>query len=331
MRVRLTRGPAEESVHEVHAAVVAADGSVEVWGDPALVIQPRSAIKFVQALPLLTTGAADRFAVTDDELALACSSHNGEQAHLAAVEGWLRRIGLDESALECGPDRPLGEQARLDFDRAGLDPAARYNCCSGKHTGFLTVAQALGVDPAGYIEPDHPVQRAVTGAVEALTGVDTARRRFGRDGCGIPVHAIELDAMAGAMSRLVTGRDLDDDTAAACSRLVEATADRAFWVAGTGRHETVLEDRIGEPVLSKTGAEGVFVAALPERGVGLALKVLDGATRAAEIAVSALLARQGVLDPARARRQLRNKAGRPVGWMEAVVPEPVRLTRVGGA
>ena len=318
MLVELSRGPAVESVHRVDAVVAGPDGRSTVWGDPDRPVFARSALKFIQALPLLRTGAADHFGVTANELVLACSSHSGEPPHVAAVRNWLQRLGLDEGSLECGPDVPLGTEAAIEHHRHGREPSAVLNCCSGKHAGFLTVARHLDVEPRGYIEPDHPVQRLVTEAVEQLTGRALRDRQPGRDGCGIPTFAIPLAALADGMRRLVTPVALsavDDATAPAAAKLIEAVVGREFWISGTGRHEVTLGGLATEPLLVKTGAEGVFMAALPERGVGVALKVLDGAGRAAEVAISALLAGLGVIPADAVERPIHNKAGTEVGRM----------------
>ncbi len=335
MRVELTRGDVVESRHEIDVVIADRSGPAVVWGDPDRSVIPRSAIKFVQALPLLTTGAAKRFDVSDIELALACSSHSGERAHVEAVLAWLDRIGCGESDLECGPSVPIGEQAAADHHRSGAAASAILNCCSGKHAGFLTVARHLGLDTEGYIRPDHPVQRMVTGSIEELTGYRLDSQRPGIDGCGIPTFAIPLSGLATAMSRLVTGDGLDNVSAAAAERIVNAYQGRQFWVSGTGRHEVILGDAIDEPFVAKIGAEGVFMVGLPNRGLGIALKAADGASRACEAAVSATLAWLGVLgsnggdgpSPAQAL-ELKNKAGTVIGQRSVIIDPPTldRLT-----
>ncbi len=318
MLVELSRGPWVESVHRVDAVVAGPNGRSTAWGDHDRPVIARSALKFVQALPLLRTGAADRYEVSDRELVLACSSHSGEPPHVEAVRSWLHRLGLDEGALDCGEDVPLGAEAAIEHHRHGRGPSPLLNCCSGKHAGFLTVARHLGVDPAGYIEPDHPVQLLVTEAVEQLTGQSLRGHEPGRDGCGIPAFAVPLVALADAMRKLVTPGQLsaiDEATRPAGARLIDAVVGQEFWISGTGRHEVTLGRQVTEPLLVKTGAEGVFMAALPARGIGMALKVADGAGRAAEVAISALLAELGVLGPEAVERAIHNKAGTEVGRM----------------
>ncbi len=316
----MTRGPVEESEHQVHGVISDLSGPVAVWGDQDRSVIPRSAIKFVQAVPLVRTGAAERFGVSDIELALACSSHSGEAAHVDAVRSWLQRIGLDESALECGPDMPIAGAG----DRVGLVPEPIYNCCSGKHAGFLTVAQHLGIDHRGYIEPEHPIQQLVTEAIQDLTGHDLSGQTPGRDGCAIPTFAIPLTDLARSMAQ-ITRPDklsqslLDKGTDVAAERLIVAPNGRQFWISGTGRHEVFLGDNITEPIMVKAGAEGVYMAALPERGLGFACKAEDGASRAAEVAISAMLSWVGALAAAAVAKDVTNKSADVVG--QITVPD----------
>ncbi|MEM7273243.1 MAG: asparaginase [Actinomycetota bacterium] len=319
MRILVTRGPVVESEHRVDAVVVGRDGTILADGDPQRAVIPRSAIKFVQAVPLLRSGAADRFDVTEEEVVLACSSHSGEPAHVAAVAAWLDRLGFGPADLACGPDLPMSAAAAAELHRIGEGPAVLYNCCSGKHAGFLTVIRHLALDPAGYVEPEHPLQRLVTEAIEEFTGHRLADQTPGRDGCAIPTFAVPLVGLAGAMQRLVDPVGLDPATASAAARLVAAPQGRQFWIAGTGRHEVTLGDAIAEPLVVKTGAEGVFVAGLPDRGLGIAVKVADGATRAAEVAISAVLARLGILDQGAVSRAVTNTSGDVVGRIEPAV------------
>ena len=325
MQIEVSRGPVVESVHHVDAVVVGTDGPRLVWGDGTRPTVPRSAVKFLQAIPLLRTGAADRFGVDDDELALACSSHSAEPAHVAAARAWLARIDLDERALACGPDLPIDESARIAHVRSGGVPEPVFNCCSGKHAGFLAVCRHLGFDHDGYVEPDHPVQRLVGEAVAEFCRFDVADQEPGRDGCGIPTWAIPLDHLAGAMARLVTPAGLTGSTAAAAARLVAAIPSRAWWVSGTGRHEVEVTALADEPVLIKAGAEGVFLAGLPRRGLGMAVKAVDGSSRAAELGVSTVLAHLGVVPVDATRRPVCNKAGAVVGTMAARGPGPTEI------
>lgn len=311
--VRVTRGVVE-SEHLVDAVIIGADGPLIAAGDGARTVLPRSAIKPIQVLPLLETGAADHFDVSDDEIALGSASHSAQPEHVAAVDGWLHRIGLDRDALECGAGRPLSTTVADDLLRGGHDFEPIHNCCSGKHTAFLTVAQHLGHDPHGYIERDHPVQQLVAEALARYTGVDTTDLAYGIDGCGIPTFGFELDALARSMQRLVTS----DDPAA--RRVSEALPGRALLLSGTDRQEWRVEAHATEPFFVKGGAEGVFMGALPQRGIGFALKARDGAERAANAALARLLVEQGAIDPRLLATKIHNRAGTVVGTTEAYLP-----------
>jgi len=322
--VTVARGPVPESRHEVHAVVVDENGVVASWGDPARPTMARSAIKAIQLLPLLRTGAAAAFDVTDDEIALAASSHGAEPDHVERVRGWLHRIGCEETHLECGPMTPLTAGAAVALHQSGEAPTAVHNCCSGKHTGFLTLARHLDVPTAGYLQPDHPVQQAVTNAIEVMTGVSTQGQEPAIDGCGIPVWTLPLQHLAVGMARLVHHRDLTPDWSEASQWAVDALTppDRAFLVSGTDRAEVIIAQHATEPIVSKGGAEGVFMGCLPERGIGFALKATDGALRAVEAATAALLVHMGAMDPTnQLPRPVSNTLGHQVGQI-AVTLEP---------
>lgn len=313
LTIEVHRGDIIESVHHVNAVVASAEATVDAWGDASAPTIARSAIKSVQAIPLITSGAADSFSLTDSELGLACASHNAEPRHIDAVAAWLDRIGLDERALECGPSRPIGEAAADGLIADGQAFRPIHNCCSGKHTGFLSIAQHVGFDPSGYISLDHPVQKMVTDAVEAFTGLTLDGARRGVDGCGIPVFAIPVENLARAMARLANPIGVPDDMATAAKRLAAALPSESFWVSGTDRAEMEIAEAATEPIVAKTGAEGVFMAALPERGIGIALKAHDGARRAAEIAIGAVLHRLGAVAKPILQPPVTNTLGDHVG------------------
>lgn len=310
IRVILTRG-APESVHLVDAVVSTVDGPEKIWGDPDASVIPRSAIKFIQALPLIRTGAADAFDVSSIELALSAASHSGEPEHVAAVGGWLERIGLTEADLECGADRPLGRAAAEQLAATGAKGGQLHNCCSGKHAGFLTIARHLGVDTAGYIERDHPVQELVTEAIEEFVGIDVGSRPSGIDGCGIPTFSFPVHALAMAMARFGEPRRSADP--AAVARLSGAIATNTWWLSGSGRPEVQLGEAASESVLLKVGAEGVFMGLAPDRRLGIALKSRDGADRGATAAIAAVLEHLGIVPSGTSRTELCNKAGTVVG------------------
>ena len=289
--VEVTRGDMIESRHRAAIAVVAPDGKVvRAWGDIERPVYGRSALKPLQALPLIETGAADRYGVSVAEIALACASHNGEPRHVELVTQWLARIGCGAADLECGSHAPYHEASLAALLKAGRKPDAVYNNCSGKHTGFLCTARHLGERTDGYIRYEHPVQQRILGVLEQMTGQRLSEAPRGIDGCGIPVIGIPLGNMAMAMARLA---DPDDHVpparAAAARRILSAMASEPFLVAGTGRFCTRVMEIVGAKIVLKTGAEGVYAAALPTLGLGVALKVDDGAGRAAEVAMGRVL------------------------------------------
>ena len=290
--VELVRGALTESRHRGAVAVVDADGaSVLVLGDVAQPVYPRSAVKPLQALPLVESGAADRYGFGDEELALACASHGGEGAHVAVASRMLARAGLDAAALECGAHWPLHQPATQALARSGGAPSALHNNCSGKHAGFLCVACAAGLDHRGYVAADHLVQREVRAALQSLTGVGLDADVCGVDGCSIPTWGVPLSSLAIAFARFGSGNGLAPERAKAAVRLRAACAAQPYYVAGTSRFCTEIMKRFGARVLVKTGAEGVFCGALPEQGIGIALKCDDGATRAAEVTMATMIAR----------------------------------------
>jgi len=302
--VEVQRGNALESLHRGALAVVDADGrGVLSLGDVQRPVFPRSAVKVLQALPLVASGAADALSLTDEELALACASHNGEPAHVQTAARMLAKAGLDGDALECGTHWPGLDTAGRALAARGAEPTALHNNCSGKHAGFLCLAcrrhgrDGLRAFAQGYVLPGHAVMREVTGALQAATGLDLSTAPRGTDGCSIPTFAMPLHQLALAFARVATGRGLAADHARAARRLRAAVAKAPFMVAGTGRFDTRVMERLGERVFCKVGAEGVYCAALPERGLGVAIKVDDGNTaRAAEVVMAAVIEALVVLD-----------------------------------
>jgi L-asparaginase II len=319
--VEIWRGAMVESRHRGRYVVIDADGAiVERRGDVDAPVYPRSAIKFLQAIPLIESGAADRFALASTELAIACASHGGEARHVETVRAWLGRIGLGESDLECGAHPPSHADSAAALVRSGRAPGALHNNCSGKHTGMLTTCIHLGDATKGYITPEHPQQRRVTDVFESMLGMSLGAAPRGLDGCSLPQFGIPLIALARGIARFGAPDKLDAKRAMACRRLGAAILAEPFMLAGTGRFCTRAIEACGGRALIKTGAEGVYVAAIPARGLGIALKIDDGAARAAEIAMGALLLRHADLDDA-ARNKLAtmtrpkqcNVAGREVG------------------
>jgi L-asparaginase II len=289
----LWRGGVLESVHLGHAVICDAAGVVEAWGNPEAVIFPRSSCKMFQALPLIETGAAAARGLSDAHLALACASHQGAALHVGMAGRWLADLGLGETALRCGSHEPLDHDERDRLIRAHEAPCQLHNNCSGKHSGFLTVVQHLKAGPE-YVEIDHPLQVAIRAATEEVTGETVAG--WGVDGCSAPNFAMSLGGLARGMAKFAAAREDQGARQSAMARLARAMAAHPELVAGEGRACTELMRAMGGRVAIKTGAEGVFVAILPEKGLGIALKTVDGNSRAAEAGIAHLLVRAGVLE-----------------------------------
>ena len=287
------RGSILESVHLGHAVVCDASGDiVEAWGNPNQIILPRSSCKMVQALPLIESGAAKAAGVSAEELALACASHNGAAIHTDRVAKWLDRIGLSESDLRCGAHPPTGVPARDRLIRAGESPCQLHNNCSGKHAGFLSYAKHVGAGPE-YVDLDHPLQKAVRESFEELTGMDSPGH--GIDGCSAPNFATSVHGLARAMAFFAAASEDGTTREAAAHQLVRAMIAHPDLVAGEDRACTELMRAMDGKAAIKTGADGVYIGILPEQKLGIALKIVDGATRASECAIAALLVRLGVL------------------------------------
>ncbi len=294
--VEVLRGGLVESRHRGAVSVVDADGAtVFAVGDVVAPVFPRSAVKPLQALPLVELGAADRYELTDEELALACASHGGEPAHVAGVARMLAKAGLDVSALACGTHWPSSHDAAFALARTG-SPSALHNNCSGKHAAFLCVASARALDHVGYWRPEHPVQREIHAVLEDLTGAVLSHGRRAVDGCSVPTWAVPLQNLAHAFAKFGSGRGLAHLRGQAAARLRTACAQKPWYVAGTGRFCTEIMQLFASRVLVKTGAEGVFCGALPELGLGIAIKCDDGAGRAAEAIMAASIGRFLSLD-----------------------------------
>ncbi|MEX0312441.1 MAG: asparaginase [Tateyamaria sp.] len=310
------RGPFLESAHQGHAVVCDATGDiVDAWGVPETVVLPRSSAKMIQALPLLESGAGAAHGLGPEHLALACASHQGAHIHTGKVGAWLAQIGKTDDDFKCGPQESRDIAVRDAMIRADETPCRIHNNCSGKHTGFLTLAKHLGAG-ADYVAPDHPVQRACLEAFERTTGETSPG--FGIDGCSAPNFACTLHGMARAMAHFANA-----ETDSPEGQLRQAMAAHPDLVAGEGRACTRLMRAMDGKVAIKTGAEGFFVAILPEQKLGVALKIADGATRAAECAIAQILIRLGALDRnhpdalAYTSGEIRNWDGLETGVMRA--------------
>lgn len=322
--VEVQRGDFVESRHRGAFCVVDAGGDIVLAaGDVTSPIYPRSSLKPLQALALLETGARDRFALDGSHVCLACASHNGESEHTRRVGAWLERIGLSVDDLECGSHMPYAQAAHDALVRADQAPSPLHNNCSGKHAGLLTVARHLGIDHHGYIAPDHPLQQLVTRGVEETCQVALAGTTPAVDGCGIPVYGIPLYNLASAFTGFADRTD-GDARARARRVIVEGILAHPHLVAGSKRFCSRVIAASSGAAICKTGAEGVFTGTLLDEGLGFALKIDDGATRASEVLMASLLHRfsrraafRAVLE-AEVAVTVTNAAGREVGVIRSL-------------
>lgn len=321
------RGGILESLH--HGVAVAADAEGRIllsWGDPSFVTFPRSSLKPFQAIPLVESGAADAAGLTEEHLALACASHSAEDFQVALVRGWLDRLGLSESALVCGPDMPRAQADQAAVWRAGGDRSRVFHNCSGKHCGFLTLARHIGAPVAGYDDPAHPAQRLYLEAFSELLGTDAAALPRGVDGCGLPALALPMDRMAKAAARWAAAKVATDARRTAIHRLQSAI--RAFpdHLSGRGSATGQVVRATQGRVLLKGGAEGYVVGFVPERGLGIAVKLADGAARAKMGVFAAILGRLGLVEAADSlaaavEGEIRDSNGQPVGAIRVALPD----------
>ena len=302
--VEVKRGSITESRHRGHIVVVDPEGNlIASLGAPENVTYLRSSAKPFQAIPLLITGAADRFGFTDREVALACGSHNGEPIHTELVASMLKKIGLGPEALHCGAHEPYGVEAALDLRNRGEQPSALHNNCSGKHAGMLAVALHLGAPIDNYESPVNPVQKAIVDVVSQFSGVAVTDMAIGIDGCAVPAFGITVKAMALAYARLVSPpASFDKTTRDACERIVRVMSAYPELIGGTSdRLDTELMRAAPSRLVSKVGAEGVYTAGVRPseewpQGLGVALKIEDGDDKRARPTVVIELLRQlGVL------------------------------------
>ncbi len=319
--VEAWRGDALENAHRGAYAVVDVSGAViDEQGDVHRPVFPRSAVKPLQALPLLETGAAARYALGAEQLALACASHSGEPGHVQAVSALLAKGGLTPACLECGAQVPMGEAAARALFTTGNGPTPLHNNCSGKHAGFLLTARHQGEAPEGYVEEAHPVQRRVAESLAESMQHEITDAPRGRDGCGIPTFAVPLRAIARSMASLAPAARGVPARRRAAEQLRDAVMAHPWLVAGTDRFDTEVMLAGAGSVLVKMGADGVHAACVPALGLGIASKIADGSARASEVLMAALLVRHARPAPAlaalldrRARRDIVNNRGEIVG------------------
>lgn len=321
--VVVTRGSDVESAHRVHAAVANATGALIAGArEVSLVTHWRSCAKPFQVMPLLDSGGFDALHWGDDQLALACASHGGEPEHVALADRMLHDLGLEEGDLACGPHDPLAARGQKLLRESGARTTRLHNNCSGKHAAMLARAKTSGWRTSGYERRDHPVQQSCLEVVAKWTGVDEREIGQATDGCGVVEFSLPLQSMARAFARLATAMHQGEDSA---GRIHHAMRSRPFLIGGSDRFDSILIEETDGRAVSKIGAEGVHSVAIPEQGIGFAIKVEDGAPRAQFPAVIRLLQHFDVLPatlPARleefSRRAIRNTRGECVGEVRPV-------------
>ena len=285
-----------ESRHFGSAVVCDARGNVvESWGDIESLVFPRSALKPMLAIQLVESGASAHYALNDAELSLACSSHQGEQMHQDLVASWLNRLGLTEAHLACGPVLPEDTESAHKLLASGQQGCRIHHNCSGKHAGFLTTALHLDLSLDDYHHIEHSLQQLSLDTLSDLADIDLKQYPIGIDGCGLPAPTMPLLRLGHATARFANPVDLSDYRAQAIYRLHEAITNEPLYIAGHGSVVSELNEVTKGAVLAKTGAEGVATAALPGRGLGIALKITDGSSRARSVALLAILDHLGAL------------------------------------
>ncbi|MGE5653802.1 MAG: asparaginase [Bacillota bacterium] len=280
--VQVKRGPLVESIHMGDIAVVDAKGNLIAYaGDPKnKVTYWRSSAKPFQAIPVVESGALERFGIEERELAIFCASHSGEESHVATVRSILKKVGLDESYLQCGSHAPYHAPSAAKLQEMGVKPTSVHCNCSGKHSGMLTLTQQMGVDPSTYTQLDHPVQQAMLASVSDLTDVEVEKIAIGVDGCGVPVFGLPVYNMALAWAKLADPSGLPDKRREAVLRIRQAMMNNPHMVAGTGRTCTNLMKAAPGKIVAKSGAEAVYGFAIPSKGWGFTVKIADGGSRA---------------------------------------------------
>lgn len=290
LAVSLTRAGRRESTHRIHAVLMNGEGNtLAAYGDSERITYPRSALKPLQSIALVESGAAAALGVSDAEIALACASHSGEELHTAAVQAWLARLGLDETALGCGAHAPYIDNCR---------PASLLaNNCSGKHTGMLTLARHMKATDGDYLDTEHPVQKTILSTVSDMCGHALCSSDCGIDGCSAPNPAMPLSALARGFATFMRPARASFHRGTACRQIYQAMVEHPVHVGGSkNRLDTVLMQAAGGNILSKTGAEGCYIAVIPAKDTVIALKAEDGATRAAQAALYALLSQHNLAD-----------------------------------
>lgn len=275
--VEVFRGGLLESFHRGVVCMVDADGEIVFsLGDPMQLCYPRSAMKFVQALPLIELGGIERFGFTNKEIAVMCGSHNGEAAHLETVRSILQKIGLTEECLGCGAQYPTHKRDANELVRTERKPTAIYNNCSGKHAGMLALCVLLGHEVGDYLNPNHPIQLLILDYVEEMYEYSKSKMVCALDGCTAPIYSIPVYHQALCFKNLAEPKQFSESRQLACKTLMAAVSEHPFMVAGSKRYCTDLMEVCAPKIIGKTGAEGVFCMSFTEQKLGVCIKIDDG-------------------------------------------------------
>lgn len=328
---KVIRGETVESVHRGHMVAIAGDGRVlfEI-GDPQTVTFFRSASKPFQAMPFITSGAAEVFGFTEEEIALACASHSGERMHVEIAARMLEKIGLNESDLQCGKHLPFSEDESERLLRANAEITQLHNNCSGKHAAMLAFAKRMNADVDRYLLPESPVQQAILKSVSIFCELPTDEIAIGIDGCCAPNFAMPLTAMARGFLNLVAPQEgfADEVVRDAAVRIVSSMITFPELIGGSERLDTILMNAAPGKIISKVGADGVWLCGiLPSEtfpsGAAIALKIEDGDDkRGRPVVAIELLRRIGILSEGDLTEYspmpINNRRGDLVGRVEAV-------------
>ncbi len=323
------RGETVESIHRGHLVILSGDGeTIYSAGNPEIVTFIRSSGKPFQVFPVLTSGAADKLGFSEAEIALACGSHSGEEMHVKIAREMLEKIGCDETDLRCGAHDPFDEKRTREMIRAGEKPTQLHNNCSGKHAAMLGLAKHLGADIQTYEQLENPVQKAILEAFSVFAETPIETIKIGIDGCAAPNFAVSLRAMAKTFAKLVSPpENFDEEYRKACSQIVSAMINYPELIGGSERLDTLMMRAANGKIISKIGAEGVWLCAvLPSEnwksGLGIALKIEDGDDKRARAVVSIEILRQlGILSAEDLTQYspmpIKNRRGDSVGRIEA--------------
>ena len=319
--IEVTRGGMIESIHRGICVISDSKGSIyKSWGDHERPIYPRSAIKPLQAIPVVASGAAAALKMSSAELALCCASHSGERVHTEKVASWLKRLGLDDTNLECGPQMPSDQETAEKLIQSGKNPLSLHNNCSGKHAGMLSTAIHNKQPTLGYTKADHPVQSDLIRLMSSLGNLDLSKTARGLDGCGIPVFGIPVKSVALAMAKFADPDILSQSEKEACIQIREACAQNPIMISGTNKINTLIQAETADKAVVKGGAEGVYTAAINSLGLGVCIKVDDGAGRAASVVMLHVLRKLNILNDESVKKikefgvkDIRNWSGTLVG------------------